>query len=60
MALRICKTCGKEVKYEGYVMYDGEEYYCSRECLLKEMSWEQYIALYEADEAYYTVFEEQE
>jgi hypothetical protein len=47
--MRICDKCGKEM-LEGYVIEGGFEYYCSKECLLKEMTWEEFLELYDDGE----------
>lgn len=33
---RECCVCGQEVVFEGYVLNDGEEYYCDEECVKRE------------------------
>ncbi|MBR5316024.1 MAG: hypothetical protein IKU44_04455 [Firmicutes bacterium] len=50
---RICSKCGAKM-YDGYCIHDGEEYYCSEECLHSEYTEEEYMEMYEADEAYWT------
>lgn len=35
---------------EGYCIEGGFEYYCSKECLLKEMTWEEFLELYDDGE----------
>lgn len=42
---RICSECGK-VMIEGYCIDNGAEYYCSDECLHKNMTQEEFDALY--------------
>jgi hypothetical protein len=44
-AVRICDECGK-VMIEGYCLGGGEEYYCSDECLHKNYSNEEFLAMY--------------
>jgi hypothetical protein len=44
-AVRICDECGK-VMIEGYCLGGGEEYYCSDECLHKNYSHEEFLAMY--------------
>lgn len=51
----VCDICGKPMK-EGY--YIMGTYYCSPECLHKDYSDEEYTKLYDADEAYWTEWEE--
>lgn len=52
---RRCSVCGKEMK-EGYCIESGIAYYCSDECLLKDMTWEEYLELYDDGhgDSYYT------
>ena len=50
---RICNECGKEMQ-SGYVIDDGEEYYCSDECLCSWYSEEEYDELCQTDLAYWT------
>ena len=57
---RICNCCDKEIKYEGYVIDDGSTYYCSKKCLHKHISKEDYLEMYEEGLAYYTSFDEDE
>lgn len=50
---RICSKCGA-VMTDGYVIHDGEKYYCSDECLHTEYTEAEYMEMYEEDEAYWT------
>lgn len=50
---RYCDVCG-DLMEEGYCIYDGLEYYCSDECLHKNYTEEEYLEMYENDEAYWT------
>jgi hypothetical protein len=52
---RICSECGREM-IEGYCIENGLEYYCSDECLHKNMTQEEYLELYNDGEgdSYYT------
>ena len=50
---RKCSECGKWMQ-EGYCVNDGDEYYCSDECLHKHYSQEEYEGMYTKDEAYWT------
>lgn len=54
--IRKCFECGKHMT-EGYVIGDGEWYLCSDECLHKHVTPEEYMEMYENDEAYYTEWE---
>ena len=49
---RVCDECG-DAHWDGYYIEDGE-YYCSDECLHKHYTQEEYMEMYEADEAYWT------
>ena len=54
---RICNTCGDEM-FAGYVINDGEEYYCSDDCLHSVFSEEEYEEMCEEDCAYWTEWDE--
>jgi len=43
---RICSECGK-VMVEGYCIDNGLDYYCSDECLHKNMTQKEFDALYD-------------
>ena len=43
---RICSECGK-VMVEGYCIDNGAEYYCSEECLHKNLTEEEFNELYD-------------
>lgn len=43
---RICSECGEHMQ-KGYVIENGVEYYCSEECLHKNMTEEEYLELYD-------------
>lgn len=43
---RICSECG-HLMDNGYVIESGLEYYCSDECLHKNISEEEYLKLYD-------------
>lgn len=53
---RICSACSKEMTV-GYCVGDGANYYCSDECLHTEMTQEEYNALYDDGQAYWTEWE---
>ena len=53
MRLIVCDKCGK-LMTSGYVIGDGEEYYCSEECLYTVYSEEEYDDLHDVGEAYWT------
>lgn len=53
---RYCSECGKSMK-SGYCIGDGQEYYCSDDCLYKRYSQEVYNEMYESNCAYYTEWE---
>ena len=44
--VRACSECGKPM-YEGYCIEDGAEYYCSEECLHKNLTDKEYENLYD-------------
>ena len=44
--IRVCSECGKPM-YEGYCIENGAEYYCSDECLHKNLKEEEYERLYD-------------
>lgn len=44
--VRCCSECGKPMT-EGYCIEDGAEYYCSEDCLHKNLSDEEYENLYD-------------
>lgn len=50
-----CSECG-ELILEGYIVCDGEAYYCSDECLHKHYTDEEWREMYESDDGYYTQF----
>lgn len=51
--VRRCNVCGA-IMLAGFCVDDGNEYYCSGECLHKVYSEEEYLAMYDDDIAYYT------
>ena len=53
--IRVCSECGKPM-YEGYCIENGAEYYCSEECLHKNLTDEEYENLYDEGrgDSYYT------
>jgi hypothetical protein len=55
---RKCDKCNKGMN-AGYVLVDCE-YYCSDECLHKEVTEQEYKELYENDNAYYTEWTEED
>lgn len=54
---RSCCKCGKCMN-EGFCLYDGAEYYCSDECLASKYTDEEYDAIYDAGNGYWTEWEE--
>lgn len=50
---RYCNHCGKPM-YEGYCIESDLEYYCSESCLSHWYAPEDYTELYEAGDAYWT------
>lgn len=57
--IRKCTNCGKEM-YSGYCIHDGEEYFCSDECLNAWYSKKEYEELCENEQGYYTEWEEED
>lgn len=55
--MKECSTCGEEM-VSGYVIDDGEEYYCSDDCLHGVYSEEEYDELCREDRAYWTAWSE--
>ena len=53
--IRVCSECGKPMT-EGFCIEDGAEYYCSEECLHKNLTEEEYESLYDEGRgnSYYT------
>lgn len=56
--MRKCTHCGAPMS-KGYCLYDGEEYYCSDQCLYKNYTEEEYDSIYESDNGYWTEWEEE-
>jgi len=54
---RYCDECG-DCMSQGYVVADGEEYYCSEKCLHKHYTPEQWKKMYVDGVGYYTEWEE--
>lgn len=53
---RRCTCCQKDM-FHGYCIKDGEEYFCSDECLSAWYSPEEYEDLCESDQAYWTTWD---
>lgn len=53
---RICTTCGQKMT-SGYVINDGDEYFCCDDCLHGYYSEEEYDELCQQDAAYWTEWE---
>lgn len=56
--MRRCDVCGQDMA-EGYLVHDTE-YYCCPDCLQEVYSFKEYEKMFEADEAYWTEWEEEE
>ena len=54
--VRVCSCCDKPMT-EGYCIRDGEEYFCSDDCLSSTYSPEEYDELCQEDLAYWTSWE---
>jgi hypothetical protein len=56
---RTCSNCGQGMN-EGYCAGNGEEYYCSDECLFTNgYTKEMFVEDYENDNIYWTEWEEE-
>lgn len=57
--MRTCSHCGKRM-IQGYLIHDGDEYYCSDECLHKHYSPSEWLDMYDDDngDSYWTEWEE--
>ena len=57
---RTCSHCGDGM-YEGYCIDNGEEYYCSDECLHKHYTEEEYLEMYDEGngDSYWTEWEDE-
>ena len=55
MEERECTEC-HDVITEGYAIHNGEEYYCSDECLSKNYRDNEFDELYEQGDSYWTEF----
>lgn len=55
---RFCSEC-ERIMNEGYLINDGDEYYCSDDCLERNMTKEEYLESYADGEgsSYYTAWE---
>lgn len=43
--VRVCSACD-HIMIEGFCIGNGEDYYCSKKCLTTELSWKEYLELY--------------
>ena len=55
--IRFCSVCGKPIT-SGYVVNDGEEYFCSKSCLHRVYTEEEYNEMYSEGYAFWTEWEE--
>ena len=55
MEVKKCSEC-HNIMTEGYIIRDGEEYYCSDECLSKNYRDNEFDELYEQGDSYWTEF----
>lgn len=55
--MRTCDCCHKPM-IEGFCIFDGEQYYCSEDCLHTAYTQAEYDLMYENDCAYWTDWEE--
>lgn len=49
----VCSVCGKPMT-SGFCISNGEEYYCSRDCLHEKYTDEEYDVIYDNGEGYWT------
>jgi len=56
---RKCDECG-EVFNEGFCIEGGETYYCSKECILNNMSKKEWKEMYDNGNSYWTSWEDPE
>lgn len=56
--IRYCYECGEENFDSGYVINDGDEYFCSDKCLYANYSEKSYLKMYEDGTAYWTQWDE--
>lgn len=56
---RKCNECGKEIT-KGYSINDGDEYYCSNECLFNHYTPNEYTKMYDDGNgnSYYTEWDD--
>lgn len=57
----ICSECGKQM-LKGYCIQDGMQYFCSDECLHKNISEEDYLEMFDDGEgdSYWTEWEDEQ
>jgi hypothetical protein len=53
---RRCSECHKIIT-QGYVLHDGEKYYCSNYCLYQNFTPNEWQEIYESEQGYYTEWE---
>lgn len=56
---RKCSECNN-VFNEGYCLGDGEEYYCSENCLHKHYTKKEFKVLYDEGQGYWTAWEDKD
>jgi len=56
--MRKCSECGRPM-VQGYLIHDGDEYYCSDECLHKHYTEQEWLELYDNgnSDSYWTEWE---
>ena len=50
---RRCSRCDRPM-LDGFVIDEGYQYFCSRECLEVAYTWPEYLEMYDEDAAYWT------
>ena len=56
--MRRCNKCGESIQC-GYVVNDGDEYYCD-DCITEVFTVEEFDEMYVDDSIYWTVWEEED
>lgn len=59
IVMRICSEC-KQNMTQGYMIGDGDEYYCCDKCLFKHYTPKEWREIYESENGYWTEWNEEE
>lgn len=57
--MRFCDVCGRPMR-DGFVVNDGDRYYCSEGCLHEDYTEEEYKEMYSQGYAYWTEWEDED